>query len=230
MLIDVFVYGNDTLYARAENGIMTKVNKFRKFSGSILTMEGRYTGSKQEWVLSISINGRLKVETQNVQTTENITFTNSFDKFTNAILSNYRFGYRYQLQNDLGFTIEMHKEYSFNIPENAALFNIMPPELNSIHLGSYYQIRNSKIGFWNNLNIRGGAYLKELDFTGGNIWDYGATLGIGIEYLRNTQSIDFALRAGKKESRVLDGEYEEYLSLHIGITTGEKWFRKRRMK
>ena len=69
-----------------------------------------------------------------------------------------------------------------------------------------------------------------MDFTVGNIWDYGATLGIGIEYLGNTQSIDFALRAGKKESRILDGEYEEYISFHVGITTGEKWFKKRRRK
>jgi hypothetical protein len=35
---------------------------------------------------------------------------------------------------------------------------------------------------------------------------------------------------GKKESRLLFGEYEEYISFHIGITTGEKWFMKRRRK
>ena len=106
----------------------------------------------------------------------------------------------------------------------------MPPEELSIHLGTYYQVANPKIGFWNNLNIRGGAYLKELDFTGGKLLDYGGTLGLGIEYLGNTQSIDLALRAGKKESRILDGKYEEYISFHIGITAGEKWFMKRRRK
>ena len=81
-----------------------------------------------------------------------------------------------------------------------------------------------------NLNIRGGAYLKELDFTGGKLLDYGGTLGLGIEYLGNTQSIDLALRLGKKENIVLDGKFEEYISFHIGITTGEKWFMKRRRK
>jgi len=129
--------------------------------------------------------------------------------------------------------MELHKSYPFNIPENSALFNIMPPEENSIHFGTYYQIRNPKIGFWNNLNVRGGAYYKELNYIGEILLDHGVTLGIGIEYLRNTQSIDFAFRTGKIESRVIDqvgSRYEKYISFHIGITTGEKWFMKRRRK
>ena len=85
-------------------------------------------------------------------------------------------------------------------------------------------------GFWNNINVRGGTYLKELIFTGKKFIDYGVTLGLGIEYLGNTQSVDFALRTGKMESRIIDGEYEEYISFHIGLTTGEKWFIKRRRK
>ena len=149
---------------------------------------------------------------------------------SNIILSHLGFGYLYQFENNLGITVEMHKEFPFNISENAVLFNIMPPEENSIHFGSYYQIRNSKVGFWNNLNIRSGAYIKELDFTGGKYLDYGGTLGLGIEYMGNTQSIDLALRAGKKESSILRGDYENYISFHIGITTGEKWFIKRRRK
>ena len=126
--------------------------------------------------------------------------------------------------------MELHKEYPFNIPANVALFNIMPPEQNSIHFGSYYQIRNSKIGYWNNLNIRGGAYAKNLEFTDGVFKDVGGTIGIGLEYLGNTQSIDFAFLFGEKDSRLIIGEYEEYISFHIGIITGEKWFMKRRRK
>jgi hypothetical protein len=72
--------------------------------------------------------------------------------------------------------------------------------------------------------------MKNLDFTDGIFRDVGATFGIGLEYLSNTQSVDLALRLGKKKSRLLIGEYEEYISFHIGITTGEKWFMKRRRK
>ena len=126
--------------------------------------------------------------------------------------------------------MELHKKYPFNIPKNAVLFNEMPPEENSIHIGSYYQIRNSRVGFWNNLNVRGGTYLKGLNFTGEIFFDYGATVGIGIEYLGNSQSVDFSFRTGKMESRIINEKFEEYISLHIGITTGEKWFLNRRRK
>ena len=235
LILSEIVEGSETLYAGAVHGMMTELNKSHKFSGSIFTVEGRYTGEKQEWVVRTSINSKIQVRTQNIQCI-GLCIDNSdpdttiYKNSSSSILSELAIGYRYQLKNNSGITLELHKEYPFNIPANVALFNIMPPEENSIHFGSYYQIRNSKIGFWNNLNIKGGAYLKELDFTGEKFLDYGGTLGLGIEYLGYSQSIDLALRAGKKESRVLDGGYEEYISFHIGIITGEKWFMKRRRK
>jgi len=220
----------DTLYASGINGVMTEVNKFRKFSGSSISAEGRYFNKSHELVLNVMIKGKTKVETTNQITVGNSTSTNKFENSATNVSSDFGFGYRYKISNNSGITVEIHNNSSFNIPENAAIFNIMPPSEKSIHFGSYYQIRNSKIGYWNNLNLRGGAYMKNLDFTDGIYRDVGATVGIGFEYLSNTQSIDLALRMGKKESRLLIGEYEEYISFHIGITTGEKWFMKRRRK
>jgi len=224
----LIIKDDDTLFAI--NEVITGVNKFRKFSGIIFSLEGRYTGEKQECVLKTSVSGKITVETQNIQTADNTTYTNSFINSSNAIISELGLGYLYQIKNNSGITMELHKKYPFNIPENAASFNVMPPEENSVHMGSYYQIRNSRVGFWNNLNVRGGTYLKGLNFTGEIFLDYGATLGIGIEYLGNSQSVDFSFRAGKMESRIIYGKYEEYISLNIGITTGEKWFLKRRRK
>ena len=106
----------------------------------------------------------------------------------------------------------------------------MPPHENSIHLGTYYQITNPKFGFWNNLNLRGGGYFKQLDFSGDKYFDYGVTFGLGLEYLANSQTFDIALRAGKKESFIINDQDENYISFHFGITTGEKWFMKRRRK
>ncbi len=230
LLINEFVDNEDTLYAKANNGVMTEINKHRKFSGSSISTEGRYADEKHELVLNVSINGKTKVETTNQITVGNSTSTNIFENSATNLSSAIGLGYRYKISNNSGITVELHNKSPFNIPENAAIFDIMPPAESSIHFGSYYQFRNSKIGYWNNLNIRGGAYVKNLDFTDGIFRDVGATVGLGIEYLGNTQSVDLALRLGKKESRLLIGEYEEYISFHIGITTGEKWFMKRRRK
>ena len=230
LLIKEFEDNGDTLYATAVNGVMTEVNKYREFSGSSISAEGRYSSEKHELVLNVSINGKTKVETTNQITVGNSTSTNIFENSATNLSSAIGLGYRYKISNNSGITVELHNKSPFNIPENAAIFDIMPPAESSIHFGSYYQFRNSKIGYWNNLNIRGGAYVKNLDFTDGIFRDVGATVGLGIEYLGNTQSVDLALRLGKKESRLLIGEYEEYISFHIGITTGEKWFMKRRRK
>ncbi len=230
LLINEIVDNGDTLYVKAENGVMTEVNKFRKFSGSSISAEGRYSSEKHELVLNVLIKGKTKVETTNQITVGNSTSTNTFENSATNLSSDIGLGYRYKISNNSGITVEIHNKSPFNIPENAAIFDIMPPGEKSIHFGSYYQFRNSKIGYWNNLNIRGGAYVKNLDFTDGIFRDVGATVGLGIEYLGNTQSVDLALRLGKKESRLLIGEYEEYISFHIGITTGEKWFMRRRRK
>ena len=230
LLINDFIDIGDTLYATAVNGVMTEVNKYRKFSGSSISAEGRYSMERHELVLNVLIKGKTKVETTNQIIVGNSTSTNIFENSATNLSSDFGLGYRYKISNNSGITVEIHNKSPFDIPENAAIFDIMPPGEKSIHFGSYYQIRNSKIGYWNNLNIRGGAYMKNLDFSDGLFRDVGATFGIGLEYLSNTQSVDLALRLGKKKSRLLIREYEEYISFHIGITTGEKWFMKRRRK
>jgi len=227
---EVIIQQNDNIFIYGINSDSTTIDRLHKFSGTVFTFESRYTRPHQELVCRASVNGITKIKTEITQSINNESFTNNFDYTESMFISDIELGYHYQFAGNTGLIIEVHKKNKINIPEAVALFNIMPPKEHSIHLGTYYQISNPNFGFWNNLNIRGGAYLKELDFTGGKFIDYGGTLGLGIEYLGNTQSIDFALRAGKKESRILDGKYEEYISFHIGITAGEKWFMKRRRK
>ena len=230
LLINEFVDNEDTLYAKANNPVMTEINKHRIFSGSSISAEGRYADEKHELVVSLMLNGKINVETTNQLTMVNLPTSNTFKNSSTKVSSDIGLGYRYKILNNSGMTVEIHNKSPFNIPENVAIFNIMPPGEKSIHFGSYYQIRNSKISYWNNLNIRGGAYAKDLEFTDGVFKDVGGTIGFGLEYLGNTQSIDFAFRFGKKDSRLITGEYEEYISFHIGMTTGEKWFMKRRRK
>jgi len=234
LLINEFVDNEDTLYAIANYSGMTEINKYRKFSGSGISAEGRYADEKHEFVINLMLNGKINVETTNQLTMVNsyttTTTVNTFENSATDFSSNFGLGYRYKILNNSGITVEIHNKSPFNIPENAAIFNIMPPREESIHFGGYYQIRNSKIGYWNNLNMRGGAYAKSLEFTDGVFKDVGGTIGFGLEYLGNTQSIDFAFRFGRKDSRLIIGEYEKYISFHIGITTGEKWFMKRRRK
>ena len=67
-LISEIVENDKIFYVQYEDSVVTELNKFRKFSGSTLMIEGRYKGSNHECVMSASINGRVRVETQNIQT------------------------------------------------------------------------------------------------------------------------------------------------------------------
>ena len=233
---------NYNLFAWGNNEKITELNKFRKFSGTTFSLEGRYATNFHELIISTSFNGRMTVVTEHIQISENTTeeieyllstYTPSVNRFINsskAILSEWNFGYLYRINRYSGLNLEIHKQYPLNIPENAALFNIMPPDQTSIHFGNYYQIQNSSVGLWNNVNLRLGSYLKELNFTGIRYLDYGLTMGLGVEFLANTQSIDLALMIGEKESIIINDEYEKYISFHIGFIKGEKWFMKRRRK
>ncbi len=227
---EVFIQQNDNIFIYGINSDSTTIDKLHKFSGTVVTIEGRYTRPHQELVCRASVNGSTKISTEIIQSINNESFTNNFDYIESMFISDIELGYHYQFIGNAGLIIEVHKKNKLNIPNAVALFNIMPPNEHSIHLGTYYQVSNPKFGLWNNLNFRCGGYLKQLDFDGDKYSDYGFTFGLGLEYLSNTQTFDIAFRMGEKESYILQEQDENYISLHFGITTGEKWFIKRRKK
>ena len=229
IVITEMIDNGTTYYLHPVNGEKINVTKSHQFSGSEIMIEGRYSTSKQEWAVRTGFYGKTKVQTKMEQISQDY-LRSDFKNTSEGKLSEIAFGYHYKTSDYLGMVFECQSNYPFNIPEAIALFNIMPPKEKSIHFGTYYLYENPKIGFWNNINLRGGGYLKKLDFILEKYLDYGITLGFGLEYLANTQSLDIAFRVGNKESFIIEGEKENYISFHIGITTGEKWFMKRRRK
>ena len=222
-IISEIVDSKNTYFIHPIYGELINVKKTHKYAGSELVFEGRYATSNYEWVSRLGMNGVTKVKTED-------NFSVDSESMSKAIISEIAFGYHYKTSKKSGVIMELQINYPFNIPKTVAIFNTSPPHENSIHLGTYFQVANPKFGFWNNLNLRSGGYLKELDFTGEKYIDYGFTFGLGLEYLSNTQTFDVALRIGNRESYILHDHYERYMSLHFGIMTGEKWFMKRRRK
>lgn len=193
-------------------------------------IEGRYNNANHEIVLRTALHGNIKLKTSKSQNTDGEVYYNNINNKILASISEFSLGYLYKISDKSGVIIETQLNYPINIPEAVALFNVSPPYENSIHLGTYYQIPNPKFSYWNNLNIRSGGYLKQFDFSNSTYIDYGVTFGLGFEYLGNTQELNVSLCAGKRESFVIQGENENYISFHFGITTGEKWFMKRKRK
>ena len=230
LIVQEILVGEEIFYIQAANETAISIQEIHKFSGNAFTLEGRYTLPRHEWVLKAGINENIQIDKEVLKTISDTLYIDKFNYMEPLSISSIGLGYHYLLLDDLGFIMELHKKYPLSIPKHIALFNILSPEQRSVHFGSYLKINNSKIGYWNNINLRVGVYLKELDFIENKFIDYGATIGLGIEYLKNTKAIDFGIRFGKKESQIIVGEIEDYVSLQIGITTQEKWFMKKRRK
>ena len=222
-VISEIVDGENTYYIHSISIDSANVKITHQFEGSQIVCEGRYVTFNHEFVARLGVNGTTRVKTED-------NFRPTSESISDAIISDIAFGYHYKKSDYLGAILEFHVIPPFNLPDGVALFNTMPPHENSFHFGTYYQLLNSKIGFWDYINLRAGGYYKELDFSGDKYSDYGVTIGIGLEYLANSQAFDIALRLGKRESYALQYQDEDYISIHFGITTGEKWFMKRRRK
>jgi len=79
-----------------------------------------------------------------------------------------------------------------------------------------------------NLYYRCGVYYQtEPVYLHSGIREYGVTAGISLPYFNNLNRIDFALTYGLKKGFLSNAiGNEEIFSIHLGITTGEPWFRR----
>ncbi|MCK9483017.1 MAG: hypothetical protein M0R34_01470 [Candidatus Marinimicrobia bacterium] len=85
-----------------------------------------------------------------------------------------------------------------------------------------------KNSFFQKLYYRCGAYYQtEPVYLNSGLREYGVTAGFSLPYFNNLNRIDFALTYGLKKG-FLSNEIgnEEIFSIHLGITTGEPWFRR----
>jgi hypothetical protein len=231
LLIDEINLDSTILFVSAENATFTEVNKYKDFKGASISLEGRYKYHAHEFVLEILAHNKNSIKVNTEQKIDNFSTETSSLFSSKKIATNVGLGYKYDISKQSGIILEFHHDSPFNIPKSVSLFNILPPEEKSYHTGVFYRYPNSKIGFWNNIIYRSGIYYKNKIFSDTSQFiDFGFTIGIGIEYINNSQSIDIGIRIGNKESLSFIGKDEKYISLHIGLTTGEKWFMKRRRK
>lgn len=82
--------------------------------------------------------------------------------------------------------------------------------------------------FLQKMYYRGGFYYQtEPVYQNSGISEYGLTAGISMPFFNNLNRIDLALTYGLRKG-FLSGEIgnEEVFSMHLGVTTGEPWFRR----
>ena len=228
--IHEFFHDDELYYIYEEGSEITYLKNSNKYLGSRVILENKYVNNRHEFTFRAAIDGKLAIQKTDMQNTLDTVYYNNYDYKVNNKISELALGYHFRKMDDLGMVLESKIIFPLDLPENVALFNSSSPEERSFHFGFYKKVVNPKFSLWNNMNLRGGFYLKELNFYENKFSDFGFTLGFGIEYLANSQSFDIAFKSGKRESLIVNGKYENYFSIYLGIITGEKWFVKRRRK
>ena len=201
---------------------LTTVNEF---TGQNLLFEIRYARGRHEFVNSIDIVSPLKVTTHPYYSNSVVTDERVFNHKMN--LQAIGVGYNFDINPNSGLILEYHTKNPVSFHEDVQIFNQPTLSEISINLGMFYRALNPRLGFWSQVNIRGGTYYKQYDE---QFSDYGLTMGVGLEFLQNMNSVDISIVVGSRDSIFPEYKNENYMNITLGLTTGEKWFVKRRRK
>ena len=156
-------------------------------------------------------------------------FSNSKEYLFNEIqLDQFALGYMYNLNDNFGIAVEGHYKNSIDYPNEIMLFRTSYPSKISMHNGFYKSIGNSKADSWNSINLSAGYSYKIIKFDNQDLNDISFSLGTGISFNDWKNHIDISITVGLTESIVETIDRENYYKLNVAISSGDKWFEKRR--
>jgi len=85
---------------------------------------------------------------------------------------------------------------------------------------------NRYTSYFKNVNIRGGAFLSQLNSSskGEKIHEYGFSFGLGFPIVKNRNRIDMAFEFGQRGDLDLNFLRETFIRFNLSISTNELWF------
>ena len=158
----------------------------------------------------------------NLISTENYNSTNK--------LKEMGIGLKYIVNNQLGVIFEYNSLDSFNSYEFINIFKSENPNVVSQHLGAYYIFKNDINSIVNQSILKFGLFNRLNKFNSINIYDRGVTFGYGFNYFDNKNFVDISFKVGSKSTQYNEFKNENYYSVILTISGGEKWFINERDK
>jgi|GEM_PF-2847632 len=201
------------------------LNTTNHYQGYGLKMDLLTYYQKFEIGFSIETIGPFKIE-QKKYYSVGLSQTN-INKIKIPNLSNrILFGIKYNFTDQFACMIENDIQKWSIIDDSYMILNSQNYNLNRFSLGSYYHHINKSIGFYQSITFRGGLFINswENQVTKQKITDFGLTLGTGINYNNNSNSISFSLVFGERKFDIYGITKEQYFDFILGFEVGEKWF------
>lgn len=205
----------------------TITNSFHHYQGYSLNIEQIFTTSRIDVGLSVNLGGPLYVELQDYFTT-GIGKTDLETYTYNNIYTGLGIGVHSKLKDNFGLIIESSFTQWNEMRNEHIIFKTQNPDKWCINFGSYIHFINQDKGRISSATLRAGFYYNNFTYPDNIIVDYGITLGSGLRFNGQFNSVDIAFAVGNRHVNVYNIEYEKYINLVIGLDIGENWFLTKR--
>ena len=102
------------------------------------------------------------------------------------------------------------------------MFDNTKMQTSSIHFGMFKWIPSkSNINVLNTIILRTGGYYEYSK----EYYDFGITMGIGLEYFNNTSLVNLGYRLGFRNSTLIELQDEVYSEIIVSFVSSDKWFK-----
>ena len=183
--------------------------------------------TKFNFVLNHSMSSLLKVKLKEEVHFSSIIFDESKDNSNQSKMNSYGFGLNYNYRQHLSFNAEVYELKSFKPYDYLNIFSFQNPNIKSKGLGLNY-ILNDKNDYYDSLNLRMGTYIVDYIYEDFKVADNGFTIGLGVNYLNEKNSVNFAFKIGTRKSNSLYFNNERYYNFYFTISSSENWFNNER--
>ena len=214
----------------AYNNIYTDTYESRLvFKSNSFNINTLYTTNNLEFASSFTIDYNLDItENKNYFTNNNFyTGTEFLSNSTNENssgfnLRNIGIGCSFKLNKKSALNFEMHHNNHRLVPEEFQIFNNIKMQTSSIHFGMFKWIPSkSDFNILNTIILRTGGYYEYSS----EYFDFGVTMGIGLEYFNNTSIVNLGYKLGYRNSMLIELQNELYSEIIISFVSSDKWFK-----
>ena len=197
------------------------------YSANRYFIEFNYMLNKFNFVLNHSMSSLLKVKLKEEVHFSSTIFDESNDNSNQSKMNSYGFGLNYNYRQHLSFNAEVYELKSFKPYDYLNIFSFQNPNIKSKGLGLNY-ILNDKNDYYDSLNLRMGTYIVDYIYEDFKVSDNGFTIGLGVNYLNEKNSVNFAFKIGTRKSNSLYFNNERYYNFYFTISSSENWFNNER--
>ena len=199
----------------------------QRYAANRYLIEFNSSINKINFVFNYSKSSLLKVKLKEEVHFSSLIYDESANHTNQSRMHSKGFGFKYNCKEYLSINTEYQKIKSFKPYDYLNIFSLQNPDMSSLGLGLNY-VLNDKNDYYDSLNLRMGTFRINYSYDEFNVIDNGFTIGLGVNYLDEKNSLNFAFKMGTRKSSSAYFNNERYFNFYFTINSSENWFNNER--